>query len=196
MIKEKKESDKLTSSQKTLSDQPTTGDSDLANPDRTSSLIESLMRATSDKDKTFLTDSEILGNVKVFFLAGSDTTAVVITWAMYELCLKPELLKQVQEEVDRAMKGSTDYALAVAERKLPLCAACFLETIRLRGPAPFVILNPAGTTSITLSNGIVVNPGDDLNFNLDAIHTDPKVTHLPRTAYMYPNYPNYLHKVD
>ena len=127
-------------------------------------------------------DSEILGNVKAFFVAGSDTTSVVITWAMYEFCINPELLKQVQEEVDRVMQGSTDYAMAAVERKLPLCAACFMETVRLRGPAPFVIFNTVAKQPITLSNGIIVNPGDDVNCFLDAIHLDEKVIHLPRTA--------------
>ena len=129
-------------------------------------------------------DSEIMGNVKVFFLAGSDTTSVVITWAMYEFCVNPVLLKQVQEEVDSVMKGSTDYTTAVMERKLPLCAACFVETVRLRGPVPFALLNTAGTEPVTLSNGIVVNPGDDVHCNFDAVHMDPQESD-PLSSYCF-----------
>ena len=98
---------------------------------------------------------------------------------MYEFCVNPVLLKQVREEVDSVMQGSTDYATAVTERKLPLCAAVFTETLRLRGPAGFVIFNVSGKTPVTLSNGIIVNPGDDVNIFLDAIHLDEKVTHFP-----------------
>ena len=101
---------------------------------------------------------------------------------MYEFCVNPALLKQVQEEVDRVMQGSTDYAMAAVERKLPLCAACFVETVRLRGPVPFIVLNTAEKTPITLSNGIIVNPGDDVSCFLDAIHLDEKVIYLPRTT--------------
>ena len=94
---------------------------------------------------------------------------------MYELCLQPELLKQMQEEVDNVMKGSTDYAMAVMERKLPLCAACFIETIRLKSPVPFLLLNIAGNSPVNLSNGIVVHPGDDIHCNLEAVLMDTQV---------------------
>ena len=79
-----------------------------------------------------LSDEELLGNVKVFFLAGSDTTSVAITWCVYHLCMDPQLMSAVRAEVDSVLKQigedgavqemtGEDIVNAVAQNKLPLC---------------------------------------------------------------------------
>jgi len=130
------------------------------------SLIESLMRATSTGDKSF-TDEEILGNVKIFFIAGSDTTSVVITWCVYHMCVSKDVQDAMQKEVDAVLgppgkKSSSSESVgaaavaAAAAGRLPVCAACFQEALRLNGPASFLVVSPAGKAPVTLSNGLVV----------------------------------------
>lgn len=147
-------------------------------PSAARTLIESLMRATSAGDKA-LSDEEILANVKVFFLAGSDTTSVVLTWSAYQLATHPALRAEVQAEVEAAVGTDEvtgeDFVAAANRGALPLCGACFQETLRVNGPASFLILSTIGNQSATLSNGLVIRPGDDVNLCLDGCTLDPVV---------------------
>jgi cytochrome P450 len=46
-----------------------------------------------------LTDEEIIANIKVFYVAGSDTTAVVLSWLLYHFAVNPSLIRKIREEV-------------------------------------------------------------------------------------------------
>jgi len=135
-----------------------------------------------------LTDEEIVGNVKAFFIAGSESTAVIISWCAYHLCVSPDLQAAVQAEVDAVLGGDDAGAgvgaaamAAASAGRLPLCAACFQEALRLNGPVSFLMFGPAGQSPVTLSNGLVVRPGDNVDFYFDGCMLDPHVYPEPHT---------------
>jgi cytochrome P450 len=126
-----------------------------------------------------LTDYEIMGNVKVFFLAGSDTTSVTLSWCLYHLCVDAELQKAMQKEVDGILSLNVTGAEAIAAiPHLPLCSACFKESLRLKPPAEVLIFEPLDET-VELSNGVEVKLGDELWVNISVIMLDPKVFSKP-----------------
>ncbi|KAJ3128993.1 hypothetical protein HK098_002844 [Nowakowskiella sp. JEL0407] len=51
------------------------------------------------------TEEEIMSEMFGFFLAGHETTANTLTWAMLELTKHPEVLEKLQKEVDGLLKG-------------------------------------------------------------------------------------------
>lgn len=52
--------------------------------------------------KTF-TVEQCAAQVALFYLAGFDTTASTISYSLYELSRKPQLLKRAQQEIDEIM---------------------------------------------------------------------------------------------
>lgn len=145
------------------------------------SLLDSLLGTTTSTEAP-LTDSEIMSNVKVFYLAGSDTTAAALTWCIYSLCTHEGVYKALQEEVDSVLSVTvTGFEATAAVSSLPLCSAVLKESLRLYSPIEAVLLSLAGSQSITLSNGIEINSGDEVYVYTDSIMKNPDIFIQPNT---------------
>mmetsp|Transcript_21762 Transcript_21762/g.21065 ORF Transcript_21762/g.21065 Transcript_21762/m.21065 type:complete len:520 (+) Transcript_21762:119-1678(+) len=163
MITQKKEAKAINASQ------PSTGRAGLLD----------IMIGTRLEGESPLTDYEILGIVKVFFFAGSDTTSVTLSWCLYHLCVDKELLMAMQKEVDGILSLNVTGEEAIAAiPHLPLCSACFKEALRLKPPGELIILEPLNET-VELSNGVEVKMGDELWVNISVNMVDPKVFSEP-----------------
>lgn len=124
---------------------------------------------------------EIVANVKTFFAGGSDTTSNAISWVVYFLSLNQDVQKEVREEVvvvfDRLQRQEQQqlsdeemFNLFSAE-SLPLTNAVVKETLRLVSPAPMLFLQlESSTEAHTLSNGLVLQPDDQIFAGLDNVH--------------------------
>ncbi|KAF4733834.1 hypothetical protein FOZ63_013807, partial [Perkinsus olseni] len=100
-----------------------------------------------------LDKEDLQGNLATFFVAGSDTTALSVSWCLYYLCLYPGVQARARAEVDllgHDPRTSDDLG------NLPFIACCLLETIRLQ-PA-FVALGHHATTEVSVG-GKKVPPG-------------------------------------
>jgi Cytochrome P450 len=152
-----------------------TDTSNSANGVNRKSLLDNLI-GTKISTESPLSDSEIMSNMKVFYLAGSDTTSVVMTWCIYSLCLNREVLKAVQEEVDSFLSVNfTGEEAVTAVSNLPLCSAVFKESLRLHSPVESILLSVAGSDPVVLSNGIELYKGNEIYVHLDSILKDPNV---------------------
>ncbi len=82
------------------------------------------------------TRNELIDQLGVFFLAGHETTASVLTWAFYVLAMQPGILAALRAEVDEiAGEGEIDFE---AVRKLVFTRSVFRETLRLYPPITFM----------------------------------------------------------
>lgn len=147
------------------------------------SMIDSLLVTESNVSEKGLIDAEIIANAKVFYLAGTDTTAVTMSWISYYFALYPECLRRVREETKAILFQSKDpltYPEVLASidmnkcKELKYSLAVVKETLRLAGPAPTLSFETVDE-SFTLSNGITIEPGDTIWLNQDGIHLDPEV---------------------
>jgi cytochrome P450 len=50
-----------------------------------------------------LSDQDIIANVKTFYLAGTDTTSVILSWLAYYFSCNPEVLRRSREEVQQVL---------------------------------------------------------------------------------------------
>ncbi|MBC5768554.1 cytochrome P450 [Ramlibacter sp. GTP1] len=111
----------------------------LADPARRAApqnLLEAMIVA-ADEPGSGITDDQVSGNVMTMLLAGEDTTANTLAWAIWLLARHPEALARAQGEVRRVMAGGgpvTQEALA----QLDYVEACMHETMRLRPVAPLL----------------------------------------------------------
>ncbi|MFT6716121.1 MAG: cytochrome P450 [Saprospiraceae bacterium] len=68
-------------------------------------LLAMLMASTDEETSSSLTNEELLDEVMTIFIAGHDTTAVVLTWATYLIGTHPEVEQKIREEINQYMKG-------------------------------------------------------------------------------------------
>ena len=79
---------------------------------------------------------ELIDQLGVFFLAGHETTASVLTWVFYILASQPALVARLRAEVDAVVgAGPIDFEHT---RRMPLVRAVFRETLRLYPPITFI----------------------------------------------------------
>jgi cytochrome P450 len=150
----------------------------------THSLIDIMIRQEDSRDE------EVMANVKTFYLAGSDTTSMSMSWAMYLLAQHPAVVARLREEV-AGFFASGVRARPAAEASDALSAlvythAVLKEAVRLYPAGPAIFLDFATQESITLSNGLTVTPDTTLLINIwlpltdEANFTDAKSFHPER----------------
>ncbi|KAI3326771.1 cytochrome P450 [Xylariaceae sp. AK1471] len=110
----------------------------------------------------------VLSHLKLFILAGHDTTAQAICWVFYELYSRPEILENLRAELDQVLGSDPKLTLSQQPYKLsslPYTTAVIKETLRLhplgathrRGSSDFNIVYE-GTTYPTFNALINTSP--------------------------------------
>lgn len=85
-----------------------------------------------------MTREEIISNSGVLLVAGSETTATLLSGATYHILSNPVVLKKLQAEI-RDTFQSEDKITAIAVRspgKLPYMEAVLTESLRMYPPIP------------------------------------------------------------
>jgi cytochrome P450/nitrite reductase/ring-hydroxylating ferredoxin subunit len=102
---------------------------------RPSNFLEAMLAAVDEQGKPFA-DDVIMSNLMTMLLAGEDTTANTLAWAVHHLCDSPEWVTELRREADEAL-GAIDVAENVdVANELASAAAVANETMRLRPVAP------------------------------------------------------------
>ncbi|XP_054154549.1 thromboxane-A synthase-like [Oppia nitens] len=144
------------------------------NEDELTANREALTNVTAKR----LTESEILGQCFVFFLAGFETTATTLAFCTYELALNPRLQDRLYDEVNgvavQQTDGNIDYELLLS---LPFLDSLISET--LRKYPPLLRLERKAMEDIELvsdsdsTGSIQVEKGTVCEIPVYAIHHDP-----------------------
>ncbi|CAM6050394.1 unnamed protein product, partial [Sphagnum compactum] len=103
--------------------------------------------------------------------AGTDTTSILLEWAMAELMQNPEIMKQAQTELDTVV--GIDRVVQESDiQQLRLLQAIIKETLRLHPPTPLLL--PHQTNEAWQSvEGYNLPPKTRLLVNVWAIGRDP-----------------------
>lgn len=90
--------------------------------------VLSLMMAARDEDGEPMTDQELRDELLTLLIAGHETTATAIAWALYWICRHSEVRQQLMAELsDWQAQGSALDAVM----KLPYLGAVCAETLRI-----------------------------------------------------------------
>ena len=122
--------------------------------------VLSLLLSVTDEDGA-MTDRELVDEVVVLYSAGYETTAWALAWTTMALAEQPELVRELQAELDRG-----DDPLA-----LPLLDATFREGLRLYPSAPFV---PRRAVCDETLGGYRIPAGTQVVVMSWLIHRDPR----------------------
>jgi cytochrome P450 len=93
-------------------------------------MLDMLLTAKDPETGQGLSHEEVKANLLTFFLAGQETTATALTWAIYLLSQSPEWTERVTAEAECELTGPLE---GLAER-LPETRAVVDESLRLYPP--------------------------------------------------------------
>ena len=118
-------------------------------------VLSRLIREGADSDDPHdrLSDTELRDQLVTLLLAGHETTATALSWALYELGRDPELMRRTQEAADASARGD-------AEGDVWLDAVV-KESMRLHPVIPLVLRTlqqPATIGGIDVPVGATVGP--------------------------------------
>ncbi len=103
-------------------------------------LLDAMLAAQDEElGGARLSDEEVFSNVMTLLLAGEDTTANTLTWALHYLASMPSVQERARQEVD-AVLGSEAVPTLAHLKQLPYVAGVVQEALRLRSPAPVMYL--------------------------------------------------------
>ncbi|GBF87312.1 cytochrome P450 [Raphidocelis subcapitata] len=101
-------------------------------------LLSFMLRA-QQQGNALVTDKQLRDELQTMVLAGSDTTAGTLAFALHELAARPQLLARCQAEADAALGDGPAGALpAEAFQRLALISGAANETLRLHSAVPML----------------------------------------------------------
>jgi cytochrome P450 len=88
------------------------------------------------KNEKSLTDDETISNGRILVIAGSETTATLLSGTTYWLLKTPEAYRKVTEEVRKTFSNEQDITVMSVTSQLPFMLACLEEGFRMFPPVP------------------------------------------------------------
>ena len=110
-------------------------------------FLEAMILARDDAGQPF-SDEIIFGNTLTMLLAGEDTTASSIGWALHELCERPELIAAARAEIAGAVNADGLVKSLATANAMPMLDAIAYESLRFRAVAPFLLFEANADTSL------------------------------------------------
>ncbi|CAH8267084.1 unnamed protein product [Arabidopsis lyrata] len=138
-------------------------------------MIDHLL-SLQETQPDYYTDVIIKGIILVMILAGTDTSAGTLEWAMANLLNHPEVLRKAKTEIDDQI--GVDRLIEEQDIvKLPYLQNIVSETLRLYPVAPMLLPHLASEDCMVA--GYDVPRGTIILVNAWAIHRDPKLWEEP-----------------
>ncbi|MEC3958088.1 cytochrome P450 [Nocardia sp. CDC153] len=127
-----------------------------------------LMLETRYEDGTAITAEDLREQLRTLLVAGHETTATALVWALYRLHRTPAALARLLDELSSAGTDPDPAELV----KLPYLDAVCQETLRLHPPVPIVLRRLTGDFTLC---GVALRAGDTMGISTHLLHTDPEV---------------------
>ena len=108
-------------------------------------LATRIMTTPDPQDGSRFNPAEMADQVGIFLLAGHETSAAALAWALYLMALAPEWQDRVAAEAEAVIHPDRIYFSAVS--KLRTSRAVFRETMRLYPPVPMYLREAAQPTT-------------------------------------------------
>ncbi|KAF8816493.1 cytochrome P450 [Phlegmacium glaucopus] len=139
-------------------------------------LFSYLLEATK-ADATASPHGIITANSLLAIIAGSDTTASVLSNIVYYLICNPEYQQRLRDEFDESLPLETDEPIkSNLLATLPFLNAVINEALRLQPPVPTSLQRapPIGSSGKVLGSNMIITEGTAILVPPYAIHRDPR----------------------
>jgi cytochrome P450 len=159
-----------------------------ADPTRDAPLVQALIAASDPATGRALSDDEIRDELTVFMLAGHDTTATTLTYALWPLGHHPDMQNKVRTEV-----------LGIGDRELtPEDVPALKYTVQVLHEALRLCPPGAATSRMAMRDiavdGYRIEAGTMLVVGIYALHRDPALWDHPANLRPRPIQPTKLRR--
>ncbi|MFF4364284.1 cytochrome P450 [Streptomyces sp. NPDC001604] len=135
----------------------------------TGDMLSMLLRTIDEETGEPLTAHQICSEIFLLAVAGTETTASLLSWALYELARNPAIEARVLAELDEVL-GERPVTFDDMSR-LPYLDRVITETLRLHHPGWLVTRR---TTEETRLGEWTLPAGTELAYCQHALHRDPE----------------------
>ncbi|KAF7289757.1 hypothetical protein MIND_01349300 [Mycena indigotica] len=122
------------------------------------SVIGLLLKAEQEDAELHMDKEEITAQMNVLLLAGYETTSISMTWALIELCRRPDIQAKLRDELTSF--GPQDATWDQLTSSLPYLDAVVLEILRLHPAVPETTRQAQTDDVIPLSEPITAKSGE------------------------------------
>ncbi|XP_013743624.2 cytochrome P450 71B2-like isoform X2 [Brassica rapa] len=136
------------------------------------SLMLDMIDKQGNEDSFKLNIDNVKAILMDLFLAGVDTSAVTMIWAMSELVRNPRALKKAQEKIRTTLGEKKEIITEDDLGKVDYLTLIIKETFRLHPALPFIL--PRETMSHVKIQGYDIPPKTQIQINVWTIGRDPK----------------------
>ncbi|MGW4773900.1 cytochrome P450 [Nocardia sp. NPDC004278] len=130
-------------------------------------LLDMLL-TTSYDDGTAISDAELCEQLRTLLVAGHETTATTLVWALFHVHREPAALDRLRAELRAAGPDATPLELA----GLPYLDAVCQETLRLHPAVPIVLRRLTAPFAL---RGVALAAGETMGVAVPLLHSDPAV---------------------
>ena len=127
-------------------------------------------RRFSFKCQFFFTDNHVRFSVRELFVAGTDTTATTIRWALLYFTFYPEVQERLWQEINDVI-GASRLPTIEDKVKMPYAQAVITETLRMASTVPLGL--PHATSCDFHFRGYVIPKGTMITPMLASYTADP-----------------------
>ncbi|KAJ2140257.1 hypothetical protein IW142_005489 [Coemansia sp. RSA 564] len=142
-------------------------------------ILQALIDAEDPDSKVKMTRSQITAENIVFLVAGTDTTALTLTWTIHYLMLYPSVYQKAVNEVRG--KFARDHLITYAEGKaqLPYIEAVIYEALRIRAVSGTALPRVVPACGATFQ-GHFLPAGTQINVNIAGANHHQETWESPR----------------
>ncbi len=136
-------------------------------------VLDDLLSATHE-DGSPLDDREVRDAIFTILIAGHDTTALALAWALAEIVPRPEVVDRLTEELRRVTGGGPPEAEHLPA--LEYLEGSIRESLRLRPVAPFVVrktVRPFAAGGREYPPGVILCPCSYLVHRREELYREP-----------------------
>ncbi len=137
-------------------------------------LLNLILEAEDPKSGRRMSDAEARDNLLTFVIAGHETTALTLGWALYLIAAHPPTQERLAEEARSVLNGRA--ATGDDYDKLPFTRQVIEETLRLYPPAAFLSRNAREADTLVDRK---IEPGDTVMLPIYTLHRNELLWEKP-----------------
>lgn len=130
------------------------------------------MNKCIEKDTTSFTEFQFVSTIRDLFIAGTETTATGIKWAILYMLHNPGIQEKMHEEILQVV-GLGRLPSIHDKTMMPYCEAVIHETLRMGNIVPLSV--PHGTNEDVIFKGFTIPKDAVVIANLDSVLTDEEM---------------------
>ncbi|ORX66107.1 cytochrome P450 [Linderina pennispora] len=137
--------------------------------DKPVDLLQAFIDAEDPESKISMDDLQVKAESTVAIAAGSDTSSVSLTWAVFLLMAHPKIYARARNQVRSNFPVDHVITYAEARSKLPFVEACLYESLRLCPINASYFPRVSPPSGITLQ-GHFIPPGMEIHVNFPGVN--------------------------